>query len=121
MNTYSKSELFSLANKIRKEQKVSQKDAYALAKAQLENVNNENLHDKLYIMMKQRNVKFTFKKNKNKEITTTGTLVESHIPSGKRTIQGRKEPKDNMTQVFYDVRHGVYRSYNKNKLVRIVK
>ena len=96
MNTYNKSELFSLANKIRKEQKVSQKDAYALAKAQLENIKSENLHDKLYIMMKQRNVKFTFLNKHNKEITTTGTLVESHIPSGKRTIQGRKIAKDDM-------------------------
>lgn len=121
MKTYSKSELFTLANKMRKELNVSQKEAYAMAKAQLENNDSMSLHDELYCMMMTRNVKFTFLNKQNKEITTTGTLVESHIPTGKRTIQGRKTAKDENTQVFYDVRHGVYRSYQKDKLVKIVK
>ena len=121
MKTYSKSELFTLANKMRKEFNVSQKEAYAMAKNQLEGNVSLSLHDELVSLMNTKNVKFTFLNKHNREITTTGTLMSSHIPTGKRTIQGRKEPKDENTQVFYDVRHGVYRSYQKNKLVKIIK
>lgn len=119
MKTYSKSELFSLANQIHKEFKVSQKEAFAMAKSQLENKQSVSLHDELVSKMKTKNVKFTFVNKHNREITTTGTLLDSHIPTGKRTIQGRKTPRTENTQVFYDVRHGVYRSYQKDKLVKV--
>ena len=122
MRTYSKSELFTLANAIRKSQKVSQKEAYAMAKAQLENnVQTVSLHDELVSKMKVGNVKFTFENKSGKHITTTGTLMSSHIPSDKRKIAGRKVARNVDEQVFYDVRHGVYRTYNINKLVKIIK
>ena len=48
-----------------------------------------------------------------------GTLDMSKVPTN-REVQGRKTAKDENTQVFYDVRHGVYRSYQKDKLVEII-
>ena len=126
-------QVFPVANKIRKEQGCSMKEAYALAKAQLlaqaanvvENpVNvvpaaNMEMHSQLVEKMTAGNVKFTFRNAKGKEITTTGTLIKDRIPTN-RTVQGRKTAKDENTQVFYDVRHGVYRSYKKEQLVAIL-
>lgn len=126
-------QVFPVANKIRKEQGCSMKEAYALAKAQLlaqaanvvENpVNvipaaNMEMHSQLVEKMNAGNVKFTFRNAKGKEITTTGTLIKDRIPTN-RTVQGRKTAKDENTQVFYDVRHGVYRSYKKDQLVAIL-
>lgn len=125
-------QVFPVANKIRKEQGCSMKEAYAIAKAQLlaqaanvvENpVNvvpaaNMEMHSQLVEKMTAGNVKFIFRNAKGKEITTTGTLIKDRIPTN-RTVQGRKTPKDENTQVFYDVRHGVYRSYKKDQLVAI--
>ena len=119
--SFSNSELFTLANTIRKSQKVSQKEAFAMAKKQLLNKTNNTLHDELVSKMKIGNVKFTFENKTGKYITTTGTLVSSHIPSDKRKIAGRKVARSTDEQVFYDVRHGVYRTYNINKLVEIIK
>lgn len=126
-------QVFPVANKIRKEQGCSMKEAYALAKAQLlaqaanvvENpvnvvpVANMEMHSQLVEKMTAGNVKFTFRNAKGKEITTTGTLIKDRIPTN-RTVQGRKTAKDENTQVFYDVRHGVYRSYKKDQLVAIL-
>lgn len=127
-------QVFPIANKIRAEKHCSMSEAYALAKAQLmteatnvvENpVNvvpaaNMEIHETLVARMKAGNVKFTFRNAKGKEITTTGTLIKDRIPTN-RTVQGRKTSKDENVQVFYDVRHGVYRSYKKDQLVAIVK
>ena len=126
-------QVFPVANKIRKEQGCSMKEAYALAKAQLlaqaanvvENpanvvpATNMEMHSQLVEKMTVGNVKFTFRNAKGKEITTTGTLIKDRIPTN-RTVQGRKTAKDENTQVFYDVRHGVYRSYKKDQLVAIL-
>lgn len=125
--------VFPIANKIRKVQGCSMKEAYALAKAQLlaEATNvvenpanvvsaaNMEMHTQLVEKMTAGNVKFTFRNAKGKEITTTGTLVKEHIPTN-RAVQGRKTAKDENTQVFYDVRHGVYRSYKKDQLIAIL-
>ena len=120
-NSVSKSELFTLANQIRKNLKVSQKEAFAMAKKQLsETTTTSSLHDTLVSLMLTKNVKFTYVNKNGQEITTTGTLMNAHIPTN-RKIQGRKTAKDEDTQVFYDVRHGVYRSYKKDKLVKIIK
>lgn len=119
--SFSNSELFTLANAIRKSQKVSQKEAFAMAKKQLLNKSNNVLHDELVSKMKVGNVKFTFENKAGKHITTTGTLMSSHIPSDKRKIEGRKVARNEDEQVFYDVRHGVYRTYNINKIVEIIK
>lgn len=121
MKTYTTSELFTLANNLRKSLKISQKEAFAMAKTQLAGKTSNTLHSELVNQMKVRNVKFTFMNKKGVEITTTGTLMESHIPTDKRKIQGRKVARFDDEQVFYDVRHGVYRTYNINKIVKIIK
>lgn len=134
-------QVFPLANKIRKEQGCSMKEAYALAKAQLiaeatavveapaavvetpVNVTtpvNMDMHAELVAKMTTGNVKFTFKNAKGKFITTTGTLDMSKVPTN-RPVHGRKEADNENVQVFYDVRHGVYRSYQKDMLVSIDK
>lgn len=118
MNTTSKSELFTLANKIRKEHKVSMKEAFAMAKEQLSKNTTMDLHNMLVALMTVKNVKFTYINNKGNNITTTGTLMTSHIPTN-RKIYGRKTAKDDSYQVFYDVRHGVYRSYKKENIIKI--
>lgn len=126
-------QVFPVANKIRKVQGCSMKEAYAIAKAQLlaETVNeienpanvvstaNMELHTQLVEKMTAGNVKFTFRNAKGKEITTTGTLIKDRIPTN-RIVNGRKTAKDENTQVFYDVRHGVYRSYKKDQIVAIL-
>lgn len=126
-------QVFPVANKIRKNTGCSMKEAYAQAKAQLlaEAANvvesptnvvpaaNMEMHLQLVEKMTAGNVKFTFRNAKGKEITTTGTLIKEHIPTN-RVVQGRKTAKDENTQVFYDVRHGVYRSYKKDQIVTIL-
>ena len=113
-------QVFPVANKIRKVQGCSMKEAYAIAKEQLlaEAANvmenpanvvpaaNMELHTQLVEKMTAGNVKFTFRNAKGKEITTI--------------VNGRKTAKDENTQVFYDVRHGVYRSYKKDQIVAII-
>lgn len=122
-------QVFPVANKIRKEMHVSMKEAYAMAKQQLEsvvtnvvetanNVVDLNLHNTLVEKMQNANVKFKFTNKKGKQIITTGTLNMSKVPTN-RDVKGRSTAKDDNTQVFYDVRHGMYRSYQKDKLVEI--
>lgn len=137
----SPAQVFPVANKIRAAKHISMKEAYAEAKAQLiaesensvkaanatvetptnvvETPVNMELHAQLVEKMQNANVKFVFLNNKGKKITTTGTLNMSKVPTN-RKVQGRKNTKDENTQVFYDVRHGVYRSYQKDKLVEII-
>ena len=125
MKPYSNSELFSRANFLRTTFGISQKEAFAMARKQLDEEYNMTQdeaignYNKLHALMLVGNVKFSFMNKHNKMITTTGTLMESHIPTGKRTIQGRKTPKSDEYEVFYDVRHGVYRSFNKLKVVKV--
>lgn len=122
-------QVFPVANKIRKEMHISMKEAYAIAKCQLENTasnivdvaNNVvdlDLHNTLVEKMKNANVKFKFTNKRGKQIITTGTLDMSRVPTN-RDVKGRSTAKDNNTQVFYDVRHGMYRSYQKDKIVEI--
>lgn len=137
----SPAQVFPVANKIRAAKHISMKEAYAEAKAQLiaeaentvknasasvevptnvvETPVNMELHTQLVKKMQNANVKFVFFNSKGKKITTTGTLNMSKVPTN-RKVQGRKDAKDGNTQVFYDVRHGVYRSYQKDKLVEII-
>ena len=126
-------QVFPVANKIRKANGCTMKEAYAIAKEQLltEAANvmenpanvvpaaNMELHTQLVEKMTAGNVKFTFRNAKGKEITTTGTLIKDRIPTN-RIVNGRKTAKDENTQVFYDVRHGVYRSYKKDQIVAII-
>lgn len=122
-------QVFPIANKIRKEKHISMKEAYAMAKYQLENTasnivdvaNNVvdlSLHNLLVEKMQNANVKFKFTNKNGKQIITTGTLNMSKVPTN-RDVKGRSTAKDDNTQVFYDVRHGMYRSYQKDKIVEI--
>lgn len=122
-------QVFPVANKIRKEMHISMKEAYAIAKCQLENTasnivdvaNNVvdlDLYNTLVEKMKNANVKFKFTNKRGKQIITTGTLDMSRVPTN-RDVKGRSTAKDDNTQVFYDVRHGMYRSYQKDKIVEI--
>ena len=117
--SYSSSELFTLANRIRKTTGVSQKEAFAMAKAQLSGESTSSLDSKLIEMMKKGNVKFTFRNNKGKEITTTGTLQMEKVPTN-RKVEGKKTAKSENMTVFYDVRHGVYRQFEAGKIVNIM-
>lgn len=123
--TYSASDLFTLANRIRKQNGVSQKEAFALAKAQLTAHKNEetssasdNMSSELINRMKTGNVKFTFRNNKGRECTTTGTLRMEKVPTN-RPVEGKKDKRNDNMCVFYDVRHGVYRQFDMNNVVRI--
>ena len=133
--------VFQAENKIRAAKHISMKEACAQAKAQLiaeaetavktaepvvetptnvaETPANMKFPPELVEKMKNGNVKFVFFNNKGKKITTTGTLDMSKVPTN-RDVQGCKTAKNENTQVFYDVRHGVYRSYQKDKLVEII-
>lgn len=119
---YSASDLFTLANRIRKQNGVSQKEAFAMAKSQLENPviseSNEDMAAVLRNMMLKQNVKFTFKNAKGKEVTTTGTLRMEKVPTT-RKVEGKKDARHDNMVVFYDVRHGVMRQYDVNKVVAI--
>ena len=117
--SYSSSELFTLANRIRKTTGLSQKEAFAMAKTQLSGESTSSLDSKLIEMMKKGNVKFTFRNNKGKEITTTGTLQMEKVPTN-RKVEGKKTAKSENMTVFYDVRHGVYRQFEAGKIVNIL-
>lgn len=121
--TYSASDLFTLANRIRKQNGVSQKEAFALAKAQLTAPKEEAVSSTvdttdLISRMKKGNVKFTFRNNKGRECTTTGTLRMEKVPTN-RKVEGKKNQRNDNMVVFYDVRHGVYRQFDMNNVVRI--
>lgn len=122
--TYSASDLFTLANRIRKQNGVSQKEAFAMAKAQLtapktEEPSTPSVDTKdLLARMKKGNVKFTFRNNKGRECTTTGTLRMEKVPSN-RKVQGKQDKRNDNMCVFYDVRHGVYRQFDLNSVVSV--
>lgn len=111
MTTINKSELFSLANKLRRANNLSQKEAFAAAKAQLSSISADSIID----AMKQGNVKFSFINNHGKTITTTGTLKMDRVPT-QRKVEGSKIAKHSNMCVFYDVRHGVWRQFDITKV-----
>ena len=117
--TYTKSEIFSLMNRLKKEYNLSQKEAYARAKAELEVKYSNNLGDELIQKMQNVNVKFRFE-NRGKSIVTTGTLMLTKAPTGKRKVEGSQKPKNDNMVIFYDVRHGVYRQFDRNKVLEIL-
>ena len=117
---YSASDLFTLANRLRKQNGLPQKEAFAMAKAQLENpVSQPDMAAVLYNMMKEKNVKFTFQNAKGKNITTTGTLRMEKVPTN-RKVEGKRDARNDNMVVFYDVRHGVMRQYDATKVVSIL-
>lgn len=133
------SKLFSLANNLKKIHNISQKEAFAMAKEQLEAaakeaaapapattspVNSANpvaspeLTERLEAAMKAGNVRFSFLNEKGKLITTVGTMRPEAVPTT-RKVDGKKDARSADMRVFYDVRHGIYRQFNVNKVVGI--
>ena len=118
-NQYTKSELFTVMNRIRREQGLTQKEAYAEAKKILDqkySAANSQLKDQLLAKMRKGYVQFTFINRHGKQITTTGTLDMSRVPTT-RKVEGSQKPKSENNVVFYDGRHGVYRQFDATKLV----
>ena len=118
-NQYTKSELFTVMNRIRREQGLTQKEAYAEAKKILDqkySAANPQLKDQLLAKMRKGYVQFTFINRHGKQITTTGTLDMSRVPTT-RKVEGSQKPKSENNVVFYDGRHGVYRQFDATKLV----
>lgn len=122
-----KSELFTLANQLRKELHLSQKDAYAMAKSRLSAAvvpfANKTMYQELEEKLKAGVVKFTHKNKAGKEITTVGTLVETRIHSriggDMSKIPGRREPKSEEYAVYFDIAHGFYRPVIKDNIIKI--
>lgn len=119
-NNMNMSQLFTVMNRIAAEQGISKKEAYQLAKKQLEQ-KPATLDDarELIAQMRTRNVKFQFLNRHGKVITTTGTLVMSKVPTN-RKVEGSQTPKDSQHIVFYDVRHGVFRQFDTRKVVAVL-
>ena len=131
-NQSSFGEICKVANQIRKERKCSQKEAFALAKAQLAAqvqtetpVVNDNANSTATVtkeqfvkMLEAGSVKFSFKNNRGVVNTTKGTLNPDMITKT-RKIAGAKVAKNPEGIVFYDRIHGVYRTLLFENLVKV--
>ena len=129
-NQSSFGEICKVANQIRKEKKCSQKEAFALAKAQLavqaqtetpvvnDNANSTVTKEQFVKMLKAGSVKFSFKNNRGVVNTTKGTLNPDMITKT-RKIAGAKVAKNPEGIVFYDRIHGVYRTLLFENLVKV--
>lgn len=121
-------EICKVANQIRKERKCSQKEAFALAKAQLaaqaetpvvnDNDNSTVTKEQFVKMLEAGSVKFSFKNNRGVINTTKGTLNPDMITKT-RKIAGAKVAKNPDGIVFYDRIHGVYRTLLLENLVKV--
>ena len=127
-NQSSFGEICKVANQIRKERKCSQKEAFALAKAQLtaqaeapvvnDNANSTMTKEQFVKMLQAGSVKFSFKNNRGVVNTTKGTLNPDMITKT-RKIAGAKVAKNPEGIVFYDRIHGVYRTLLFENLVKV--
>ena len=127
-NQSSFGEICKVANQIRKERKCSQKEAFALAKAQLavqaeapavnDNANSTVTKEQFVKMLEAGSVKFSFKNNRGVVNTTKGTLNPDMITKT-RKIAGAKVAKNPEGIVFYDRIHGVYRTLLFENLVKV--
>ena len=129
-NQSSFGEICKVANQIRKERKCSQKEAFALAKAQLAAqaeapaVNDMAsstatvTKEQFVKMLEDGSVKFSFKNNRGVVNTTKGTLNPDMITKT-RKIAGAKVAKNPEGIVFYDRIHGVYRTLLFENLVKV--
>lgn len=129
-NQSSFGEICKVANQIRKERKCSQKEAFALAKAQLAaQTETPAVNDmasstatvtkeQFVKMLEAGSVKFSFKNNRGVVNTTKGTLNPDMITKT-RKIAGAKVAKNPEGIVFYDRIHGVYRTLLFENLVKV--
>ena len=121
-------EICKVANQIRKERKCSQKEAFALAKAQLaaqaetpvvnDNDNSTVTKEQFVKMLEAGSVKFSFKNNRGVINTTKGTL-NPDMMTKTRKIAGAKVAKNPEGIVFYDRIHCVYRTLLFENLVKV--
>lgn len=116
------SAIFSLTNKLVKTMKLTRKEAYAEAKRQLSapvaETNSVTSLGEFTKLLKKHRVKFSYINSKGREITTTGTTNPSLITKTYE-VKGRKTTNEENTVVFFDVRHGIYRPVNVEKITKI--
>lgn len=112
-------EICKVANRIRKEYKCSQKEAFARAKAQLSGATNACVTKEQFIrMLRSGSVKFSYRSTRGMIITTKGTL-RSEMITTTRKIAGAQTPKNPDGIVFYDRIHGTYRTVLFENLVQV--
>ena len=78
------------------------------------------LYNCLISEMEKRNVRFVYTNSKGEKISTIGTLRTSEVPTT-RKVNGRLTPRKETNTVFYDVRHGIYRQFDIETVVEIIK
>ena len=113
------SAIFSLSNKLVKTMKLTRKEAYAEAKRQLSvEAKSVTTMAEFTKLLKKNRVKFSYVNSKGREITTTGTTNPAFITKT-YVVKGRKTTSAENTVVFFDVRHGIYRPVNVEKITKI--
>ena len=85
----------------------------------IQDMSADKLREQLIKYMKERNVKFSYKNDRERIVTTTGTLRLENAPENKRKVEGRKTPKSDNRTVFYDVRHGIFRQFDNDSIVAV--
>ena len=114
---YSTSALFTRMNQLRKSKGLTQKEAFAEASRQL---TAEHMVSQLIKFMSKGAVRFTFINKRGNEATTTGTLIMDRVPKT-RKVDGRRTAENPNMLAFYDIRHGIFRTFEKDKLISIDK
>lgn len=104
-------QICAIANKIRKERGISQKEAFAIAKQELNNAEKSSSNvitkEAFTKMLEDGSVKFTYRNRKGIQHTTKGTLCTKLLPM-RNNVLGRKYTNDPECVAFYDRIHGVY-------------
>ena len=136
MATNKSSEAFKVivtrANKIRSEKKCSQKEAFALAKAEIaaetaKQTAQSHIDQKIAKltvdsfreMLAKQTVEIVFTNRRGKEETTRATLNEDYFRKGKTPIGGAKTPKRGNIETsvtFYDRIHGMMRTVSVDSI-----
>lgn len=107
-----------VANQILKERKCTRKEAYAIAKAQLENKGGMT-RQKFEVMLKAGRVKFSFRNSRGGVSMTKGTLNPAMITTSYKPA-GARVAKDPDGIVFFDTLHGAYRTVLFKNLVEVL-
>lgn len=118
-------EICKVANRLRKELNCSQKEAYARAKAILENESTGSNRTQVGLTKEQfveklrgGSVKFSYRSTRGMVVTTKGTLKPEMITTT-RKIAGAKTPKNPAGIAYYDRIHGIYRTVLFENLVEV--
>lgn len=112
----------TVANRLRKEMNISQKEAFARAKEMLKNANalaKTSMNREQFVkLLEQGSVKFTYKSPRGMVVTTKGTLKDEMITKN-RKIAGAKTPKNPEGIAYYDRIHGIYRTVLMENLISV--